>query len=540
MDLNTCYETTNAYHAIAYYSHIIPVAISLFLSGYALFRTKFSKLSILFFGFTFTFSLWLLGSLVTWVTPNYDLVYFFWSWLDYINVVFFALGAYFFCVLARGQLSLVEKIVILAVSAPALWMTVTGNSVTDFFQPWCEATENNAITTYKLFAEGVFVVIILYSLILGWKGSSRNKKIQLSTVASAVLLFFAVFSVTEYIATVTDVYEISLYGLFVLPLFLVAMVFAISNLKVFDLRHLGTQILIYVLILMVASQYLFLEGSTDKILNSITLAVTMVFGYFLLRVAKREFEQRERIEKLAQELAVANNRLVELDKQKTEFLSIASHQLRAPLTSIKGYSSMILEGSFGEISKEVRGAVDVVFQSSQKLVTVIEDFLNITRIELGKMKYEMNLMNFRQLVEMVLKEQKNIIASRGLQLSFEAQDGGNYQITGDSGKLSQVVSNLIDNAAKYTKQGGIKVNLAPAATAGKVRLTVTDTGIGLTPETISHLFEKFTRAKDAGKVNIIGTGLGLYVAKQIVEGHQGKIWAESEGPGKGSSFIVEI
>ena len=122
-------------------------------------------------------------------------------------------------------------------------------------------------------------------------------------------------------------------------------------------------------------------------------------------------------------------------------------------------------------------------------------------------------------------------------------DTGNHQISADSGKVTQVISNIVDNSIKYTPSGEITVkvvNLGSASTKETVRLTVSDTGVGIDPRNIRQLFEKFLRADDAGKTNITGTGLGLYVAKQIVEGLGGKIWAESEGKGKGSHFIVEF
>lgn len=240
---------------------------------------------------------------------------------------------------------------------------------------------------------------------------------------------------------------------------------------------------------------------------------------------------------LDQQLKEANDKLKELDKQKTEFVSIASHQLRSPLTAIKGYSSLILEGSFGPISDKVKEAVDVVFQSSQKLVLVIEDFLDITRIELGKMKYEMNKVDLQEIVGQVVNELRHSVESHDLELQYETA-GAKYWILGDKGKISQVVGNMIDNAMKYTKAGTISVSVS--GDKDSVRLKVKDTGVGISPDTITKLFQKFARAKGASKVNITGTGLGLFVAKQIVDAHKGKIWAESEGIGKGSTFIVEF
>lgn len=245
---------------------------------------------------------------------------------------------------------------------------------------------------------------------------------------------------------------------------------------------------------------------------------------------------------LYQDLQDANEKLKALDKQKTEFVSLASHQLRSPLTAIKGYSSMILEGSFGAINDKAKEAIGRVFESSQKLVMVIEDFLNITRIELGRMKYDVTEFSFNKLVSNVIGEQKPNVERRGLTISYE-EDAPEYKVFADMGKISQVISNLVDNSVKYSKEGSIKVKIVGIkGEDGKagVRLSVTDTGVGIDPKVMPHLFAKFSRAADASKTNIIGTGLGLYVAKQIMDSHKGKIWAESAGAGQGSTFFVEL
>ena len=201
-------------------------------------------------------------------------------------------------------------------------------------------------------------------------------------------------------------------------------------------------------------------GWQDGALNGGLFVVLVVVGIFLIRSVFREVAQREKIERLVGELGksndklwVANEKLQELDKLKTEFVSMATHQLRSPLTAIKGYASMLLENSFGPVEEKARGAVDIIFQSSQKLVHVIEDFLNITRIELGTMKYDQSEFNFKELVESVSKELKVNVEKKGLQFSFEFNSTGNYKLAGDSGKLAQVIGNLIDNAIKYTPAG---------------------------------------------------------------------------------------
>ncbi|MEK7138508.1 MAG: ATP-binding protein [Patescibacteria group bacterium] len=388
----------------------------------------------------------------------------------------------------------------------------------------------------------VFLVIsgVIFLLKKMFRAESREKR-QYLYISFGAFVTFSLIIVFNLVLPIifSDSRFVPLAALFFFP-FVFFTSYAIIKHGLLNIKVVATEILTFILAVVTFLEIIFSEDLAQIIFRSSVFTLVLIFGIFLIKSVRREIEQRQKIEILAGELGVANSKLRELDKQKTEFLSIASHQLRAPLTAIKGYSSMLLENSFGDISEKVRGAVDVIFQSSQKLVTVIEDFLNITRIELGRMKYELAEIDLRKLVETAVKELQNQIKARGLALKVEIPEGVDFKVTADSGKIAQVIGNLIDNATKYTKQGGITISLSRPLGAGKVRLAIADTGVGMTPGAHAQLFQKFTRAKDAGKVNIIGTGLGLYVAKQIIEGHHGKIWAESAGPGQGSTFYVEL
>ncbi|MFA5000951.1 MAG: ATP-binding protein [Candidatus Paceibacterota bacterium] len=321
--------------------------------------------------------------------------------------------------------------------------------------------------------------------------------------------------------------------------------YAIIRHHLFSIKVIATEFFFFALWIFILIRSVLSEDILNLSLNLGLLALSTIFGFLLIQSVLKEVRQREKIEDLAKKLSLANDdlktaneKLKELDRQKTEFVSIASHQLRSPLTAIKGYASMLLEGSFGPVEEKAREAVDRIFLSSQKLVNVIEDFLNITRIELGRMKYELSVFDLGGLVRTVMTDQKPNVERKGLSIVLE-NDPQPQLISADSGKVTQVISNLIDNAIKYTEQGEIRVKIE-ASGRNKVRLVVSDTGVGISPEALPKLFEKFVRADDAGKTNITGTGLGLYVAKQIVEGLGGKIWAESAGKGKGSTFLVEF
>ncbi|PCI30118.1 hypothetical protein COB52_01795, partial [Candidatus Kaiserbacteria bacterium] len=213
------------------------------------------------------------------------------------------------------------------------------------------------------------------------------------------------------------------------------------------------------------------------------------------------------------------------------------HQLRGPLAGIRGHLSLVIDGSYGEISKKAHEIIGKVFESSGLLTKTINDFLDVSRIEQGSMQYDRKKFEAQELVKDVVEELQPIASGRGLELTFENKCEGSCLIYADYAKIRHIFFNLIDNAIKYTEKGWVKVKVLPG---NGVRIEVKDSGVGIAANEIHGLFEKFVRARDASGINVNGTGLGLYVARQMVEAHKGKIWVESEGKGKGSTFIVEI
>lgn len=326
------------------------------------------------------------------------------------------------------------------------------------------------------------------------------------------------------------------------PLFTLIMVvsigYAVTKHHLFNIKVIATELTTFGLWIFILIRTLISDTLQEQIINGSLLIIVVLFGILLIRGVIKEVRTRERMENLAEELATANARLRVLDQQKTEFVSIASHQLRSPLTAIKGYSSMLLEGSFGELSEKTREAVDRIFQSSQRLVLIVEDFLNVSRIEQGRMKYDFSTFDFRELSSRIVEEQRPTAEKKGLKLSFSAEKLKNYTLMADPGKVSQVVANFIDNAIKYTPAGSIAAKLS--RDNEKILLAISDTGVGISAETMPKLFDKFSRALDASKTNTGGTGLGLYVAKEIMKAHKGCVWAESPGEGKGSTFFIEF
>jgi signal transduction histidine kinase len=247
---------------------------------------------------------------------------------------------------------------------------------------------------------------------------------------------------------------------------------------------------------------------------------------------------KQEVEKATEELRKANRELKKLDAAKSEFISIASHQLRTPLTVIKGYVSMLLEESFGQITLEERTSLTKIYESNERLIQLVENLLNISRIESGRLQFDFQSMQLEKLTDSVVEELSDSAKNKGLKLSYKKPSEPLPKTKIDEEKLRQVVMNLIDNAIKYTKKGSVTVTLRKVGE--RIQFCVSDSGMGISKEDLTHLFKKFSRGEGTSVVHTEGTGLGLYVAKEMIRSHKGKIWAESDGEGKGSRFYFEI
>lgn len=265
--------------------------------------------------------------------------------------------------------------------------------------------------------------------------------------------------------------------------------------------------------------------------KAVIFIVFTIFSFFFIKLVASYEHQQER-------LAEANKRLQDLDLQRSKFVSIASHQLRAPLTAIIGYSSMLLEKSFGELPDKASVAISKVFRASKNLMQTIGDFLDFSTLEMGQLRFSFGEINLFDLVKEVVDEMQANAKTADLSLTFSAPENAPLIIRADRDKIRHVVVNLIDNAIHYTTQGSIAVTLLKG-TRG-VTLEVQDTGIGMSEETRAKLFGKFARGAEAQQKSAEGVGLGLYLAQEIVKAHGGTIRAESDGPGKGSRMIVNF
>ena len=264
--------------------------------------------------------------------------------------------------------------------------------------------------------------------------------------------------------------------------------------------------------------------------NSLMIAINSAISIYTVREINSTLEQR--IANATKDLRRVNHNLRKTDESKDEFISMASHQLRTPLTSIKGYISMILDGDAGKINKTQETFLTEAFTSSDRMVHIINDFLNVSRLQTGKFVLDKTSSNLNGIVKQEIEGLNNSASARGLKLEFSSDE--TPDIVADFDKIRQVIMNMIDNAIYYSKPNHpIKISLLNKG--DRVEFIVKDSGIGVPKKEQEGLFSKFYRASNARRQRPDGTGVGLFLARKVVLEHGGDVIFESE-EGRGSTF----
>jgi signal transduction histidine kinase len=236
------------------------------------------------------------------------------------------------------------------------------------------------------------------------------------------------------------------------------------------------------------------------------------------------------------ERKAAQDTIVQGDRLKSEFLANMSHELRTPLNSIIGYTDVLLMGLDGELDEEVHTDLEAIHENSQHLLRLINDILDLAKIEAGRMSLDVSEVDIPHLLEDVSTANAGLLVNKEVEMVVEA-DPGLPTLTGDESRLKQVITNLVSNAVKFTEKG--KITLRALKEANNMVLQVADTGIGIAKDDLDAIFEEFTQADTSASRAHEGTGLGLTITRRLVQMHGGTITVESE-PGKGSTFSVTI
>lgn len=246
----------------------------------------------------------------------------------------------------------------------------------------------------------------------------------------------------------------------------------------------------------------------------------------------------EAVYKHSLELARLTQALETANRAQENLLHFISHEIKGYLAKSEAGFAAIVEGDYGATTAELHQMATVALAEVRKGVTTVMDILDASNLKKGSVSYAKKSFDLVKGTEFVILDLRKVAEDKGLKLEYHPSVQS-LLLDGDEDKLvKHVIRNIVDNSIKYTPHGSVTVTLSKEA--AMARLVVEDTGVGITPEDMSHLFTEGGRGKDSIKINVHSTGYGLFIAKQIVEAHGGKVWAESDGEGKGSRFIVEL
>jgi len=374
-----------------------------------------------------------------------------------------------------------------------------------------------------------------YLLIKGYKESKGIKRLQISYILFGMTIGFLGGSI-NYLPW----YGISIPPLtnFLVSVYVIMVTIAILKYNLMNIKVIAAELLTLTIITVLVFQLLFSKNFLEVLLRFIFLILVAIFGFLLIRSINIEVHRREQLQELTKKLKEANKKLKKLDEAKSEFISIASHQLRTPLSIIKGYISMIMEGDYGKVDRRLADPMSKIYISNERLIHLVDNLLDISRIESGRMQYDFAPVQLEEIIEGIISDLKMRTDDKGLYLKFIRPTTPLPRVRADASKIHEIVMNLIDNAIKYTERGGVTISLKSAE--NKVILCVADTGVGVTKEESKIIFNKFMRGEGGVLIHAGGAGLGLFIAKKVITDHGGEIWVESKGRGKGSKFCFSL
>ncbi|MEZ4979811.1 MAG: HAMP domain-containing sensor histidine kinase, partial [Chitinophagales bacterium] len=467
-------------------------------------------------------------------------VLFFWTVINLVEPLIFVFAFSYFLELAEGKkMSINGKWIILALLIPTIIMAPIGLSVVGFDYTTCDRNVIEGIAAYYNYAlEALFLLLIVGKTIQLTIRNRKNRawsksKLFLAAIGTSLLLFS--FLLANFLGTWTGDYETSQLGHIAVPLFAAFLAYITVKYESFKPRILFIDTLVVALFILLAS-LLFVENRDYQIYANIVSFIIMIpLGYSLMSGIRKEVKQREELEKITKALEEANTELKKADQLKSEFLSFASHDLKSPVSKMKQWASLIHDGTITE-KEQIEETLFKIKTTGDRALRLVDEFLNIRKIEEGKMEFTFEEKDIVEFTKSLIDDFQPIAKQKGLALTFKSSAKEAF-VKMDAVKIRQVIENLIDNALKYTEEGSIDVSIKDEQKS--VLISVKDTGPGIDKNVIPSLFAQFKRAPGETK-KIKGTGLGLYIAKQIVLEHKGEVWAESEGEGKGSTFLVRL
>ncbi|MBI5470000.1 hypothetical protein HY968_01600 [Candidatus Kaiserbacteria bacterium] len=394
------------------------------------------------------------------------------------------------------------------------------------------AAQGPAIPAFGVVAFGLLLLGLFFMSVHRRRSSYPTEREQLllgfagmSATALLILLFNLVLPLSF-----NTLSFLPYAGIFMFPL-IGFLAYTIYKHHLFNLKALAVQALTFILGAITFVEVVLTRDPVELLFRSSLLVAIIGAGIMLTRSVTRDIEQRETIQTQEKELEVVN-------AQQENLLHFISHEIKGYLTEGQNAFASIVEGDFGVAPPPMKEIASTALSKMRKGVATIMDILDAANLKKGTVAFKKEPFDFKSAVETSIQELSGAAKGKNLTIEF-VPTANDFDFTGDKEKMTQhVVRNLIDNAIRYTPSGSIRVSLERQG--NKIVFAVKDSGVGITPEDMTHLFTEGGHGKDSIKINVHSTGYGLFIAKQVTEAHGGKISAQSDGQGKGSTFMVEL
>ncbi len=561
----------NVFDPILYYSHAMSFVPALILGLWVLFANRKSLQNQLFSAFSLLFSLYVFFDLMLWASDQRGQVMFIWSALVLISPLIVALCYYFIYVfIKKKDLPFSHKLIFGALFLPIVFLAHTDFNLTGYDLTNCdrEAIEG-PLWAYVYYLQYALTALIITFFVFNYRKVEQKTRKGAFLVGIGITFFLFTFIGGNVLGSITGDWRYEPYGFFGMPVFLGLLAYGMARGTLLNIKIIGANILVVILWGLVAGLLLINNLAFLHKVVWITLALAVVLGVFLIRSVKREVKTREKIEKLAEDLEDINKHLEErvaeqtaeirasyevekkarvelarLNTTKNQFIMITQHHLRTPITNINWQVEAMQKGAYGEVSEVFKEALQGTSESVHRLSHIIDDFLKITEIEVGKKILTVSPTDIKALIEGVVGEFKDAIATKNISVTYVGARVNGSQawptISVDRENMKEALFIIVENAVRYNIKNG-SITVVHKVEEDQFKLIIENTGIGIRPEDKERIFkELFSRGAEANVAYTTGMGIGLPIAKAIIEAHNGTISVDSEGEGKGAKVCVSL
>lgn len=511
---------------LIYYSHFTAIAIFGALLVMTFLRMKaWPKGGLRMMSVAYI--IWLACDLILWGNEQIEHVLFFWTIVNLIEPVIFASAyAHFVSFVENRTLTIMEKILIFILLLPTLFMAPLGLSVVGFDYTTCDRNVLEGVAAYyNYLLEAVFiglvVIVTIKQFVVNKLSTPQIKRLILSAIS--LILMMSSFLIANFLGTYFDEYFISQLGHLAVPIFAALLAYIIIKYETVEPRIMFIDLMSSALIVLIFSLFFVPNDIAQKYIVTLTLIMSLPLAISLTKGIRKEVKQREDLE------------LANIGQEN--LIHIMNHQVKGYLSKGRNIFAELRDEKDYGLPDSAKPMVEEGLNSLTEGVGFVQNVLRGSSAESGKLQFTMKPMNLKTVVELAMSESQDALKSKGLTMSL-VQNGDDFNILGDDIQLRESVKNMISNSINYTEHGGLVIHLEKKTK--KVLLSIKDTGMGITSEDMPKLFTKGGRGKDSLRYNVNSTGYGLAFVKGVVEAHKGRVWAESAGTDKGSTFYIEL